>query len=101
MDTCYQQAAGLALMVEDNLDLFLLVEFIKSVADYIALFEKFQDIEDPETHELMLAQGCIEQKKDKRKITTGDFFIVFEFHRSNAVVQNISNVNKSKGFRDY
>ena len=47
-------------MVEDNLDLLLLGEFIKSVTDNITLFENFQAIEDPETLALLLAKGCLE-----------------------------------------
>ena len=74
MTTCYQQASRLALMVVDNLDRFLLGEFVKSVADNIELFEKFQDIENPETLVLVFAQGCIESKKDKGKSTTDVFF---------------------------
>ena len=72
--TCYQQAAGLALMVEDNLDRLLLGECIKIIADDNTLFEKFQAIEDPEKLFWYLLRDTLSRKNTRERMRLTNFF---------------------------
>jgi hypothetical protein len=73
---CYQQAAGLAIMIADELERQMLAAYFETVCNDNESFERFQRADGPENFAIMIAKGYMEWMDEKRKSTTDEVFLM-------------------------
>ena len=74
--TCYQQAAGLTIIMDDEMEIHLLASYLLTVAASETLFNALKNNEDTEVAAIAIASGYLDWMKEKRRMGTHDYFVM-------------------------